>query len=170
MVNAMIPAVPGVYEIRNLISGRGYIGSSRNLRERQRQHSKELMTGRHHNPRLAAAYAKHGAEAFLFVVLERVADEVFLRAREQFWLWRKAPEYNQSMDAVAPLVSPEKEAELSATRSANGRRLWADPAYRAKAIAARRGQCSNKGYRCTPEQIENRRRAARLSWVARRPR
>lgn len=51
----------------------------------------------------------------------------------------------------------------SAQRSDAAARLWADPVYRERAIASRKGRAFNKGYRCTPAQVENRRRAARIS-------
>jgi group I intron endonuclease len=51
----------------------------------------------------------------------------------------------------------------SAQRADSARKLWADPVYRERAIASRKGRAFNKGYRCTPEQIENRKRAARIS-------
>lgn len=41
--------------------------------------------------------------------------------------------------------------------------LWATPEYRERAILARKGNAYNKGYVCTPEQILNRKRAARIS-------
>ena len=48
-------------------------------------------------------------------------------------------------------------------RSKRTAALWENPEYRTKAIAARKGKASNKGYKCTPEQVDNRRRNARIS-------
>lgn len=48
-------------------------------------------------------------------------------------------------------------------RSERTKKLWADPQYRSNAIAARVGRVTNKGYKCTAEQVENRRRAGRIS-------
>jgi group I intron endonuclease len=53
-------------------------------------------------------------------------------------------------------------------RSERSKLLWADPEYRAKAVNARKGRSSNKGYKCTPEQVENRRRNARIYHTKRR--
>jgi hypothetical protein len=41
--------------------------------------------------------------------------------------------------------------------------LWATPEYRERAILSRKGNAYSKGYVCTPEQILNRKRAARIS-------
>lgn len=54
-------------------------------------------------------------------------------------------------------------AQECAERSARTKKLWQDPAYRAKAIQVREGHAWNKGYKCTPEQVFNRRKAARIS-------
>lgn len=57
---------------------------------------------------------------------------------------------------IASTISP-------AQRSAAAAKLWTDPAYRERAVASRKGRAFNLGYRCTPEQVANRRRAARIS-------
>lgn len=48
-------------------------------------------------------------------------------------------------------------------RSEVARRLWNTPGYREKIVKALAGRATNKGYRCTPEQVANRQRAARIS-------
>jgi group I intron endonuclease len=48
-------------------------------------------------------------------------------------------------------------------RSERSKLLWKNPEYRAKAIAARKGNSYNKGYKCTRAQILNRKKAARIS-------
>lgn len=53
--------------------------------------------------------------------------------------------------------------EECARHSERAKKLWQDPEYRARAVAARLGNSYNKGYKCTPEQIQNRQRAARIS-------
>jgi hypothetical protein len=49
------------------------------------------------------------------------------------------------------------------SRSERTKTLWANPEYRERAIAARKGKAYNKGYKCTPEQVENRKKAGRIS-------
>lgn len=58
-----------VYEIRNIISGSFYIGSSTNLYERWRTHRKKLRSKTHPNKHLQATWSKHGEEAFKFTAL-----------------------------------------------------------------------------------------------------
>lgn len=61
--------------------------------------------------------------------------------------------------AIQAAMTPEEKAR----RTVRAKALWADPEYRARAVAARKGNAYSKGYKCTPEQRENRRRAARIS-------
>jgi group I intron endonuclease len=58
-----------VYQIRNLVSGSFYIGSTTNLYERWRTHRKKLRSDTHPNKHLQATWNKHGEEAFRFEIL-----------------------------------------------------------------------------------------------------
>jgi GIY-YIG catalytic domain/NUMOD1 domain len=59
----------GIYKITNLINGMSYIGQSRNIEARWRQH-KCLTSSYGHNVYLYNAILKYGVENFLFSVLE----------------------------------------------------------------------------------------------------
>lgn len=59
----------GIYQIENLISGRRYIGSTVNFKNRFRQHKCGLRGGKHENTHLQKAWAKYGEDAFSFTVL-----------------------------------------------------------------------------------------------------
>lgn len=61
--------VMAVYEIRNLVTGKFYIGSSSNMYERFRTHRKKLRQGSHPNPHLQASWNKHGERVFEFTKL-----------------------------------------------------------------------------------------------------
>ena len=67
----------GVYAICNLFDGRAtaYIGSSKDIERRWRDHVALLRSGRHPNPYLQAAWDKYGEAAFEFYVIEEVANE-----------------------------------------------------------------------------------------------
>lgn len=69
-------------------------------------------------------------------------------------------EYRTKNASAIKAAMTEKEC---AARSERTKKLWQDPDYREKSIATRKGKSYNKGYKCTPEQIENRRKAARIS-------
>src|SRR5262245_27250747 len=71
----------GVYLIRNKISGRVYVGSGK-LKRRWLAHRGALRRGKHHSPVFQRSYDLHGEAAFVFEVLEYVADTDELAARE----------------------------------------------------------------------------------------
>jgi len=76
----------GVYKITNLVNGKVYIGSSKELEKREMQHKSDLKCGRHHNEYLQNSYTKHGKENFEFNIIEFVENEDELIEREQFYI------------------------------------------------------------------------------------
>lgn len=88
----------GIYAIVNLIDGKQYIGSSRNLAHRRRCHFSDLRIGRKEaNRNLQTAYNLFGAEHFAFHVIEYLDENISdkeLISREQFWMDTLQPEYN----------------------------------------------------------------------------
>ena len=59
-----LPTGPGVYAIRNTESGRQYIGSSKNIKDRIRTHIKELSSGCHANRALQKDFSNFGINCF----------------------------------------------------------------------------------------------------------
>lgn len=85
MADAILCA-SGIYAIRNKVNGKFYIGSAIHLQKRRDSHWRTLRAGTHKNARLQKAWLKYGAEAFVFEVLEYVADSAMLIEREQHWI------------------------------------------------------------------------------------
>lgn len=65
----------GVYQIRNLVNGKIYVGSSRNLKQRKTSHFSKLRKQVHDNAHLQAAYNKYGKENFIFEILEFTSEQ-----------------------------------------------------------------------------------------------
>jgi len=79
--------LPGIYGIRNIQNGKIYIGSSTNpMIKRWQGHDSCLRNGKHSNRHLGAAFAKHGRDAFEYLVLEVVDDLDRITEREQYWI------------------------------------------------------------------------------------
>lgn len=98
--------IASVYEFRNLITGRRYVGSSIHSHVRWNRHIRELEQKRHGNPKLQNAWNKYGSDAFVFQVLETLenATEEALRSLEQNYLADAvATGYNLSLEATAPM-------------------------------------------------------------------
>lgn len=75
--------VSGVYRILCLVTGKVYIGSSLDTRRRIYGHRRKLIRGKHANAHLQAAWDKHGADAFVFEVVEAIYRPEFMLDAEQ---------------------------------------------------------------------------------------
>jgi group I intron endonuclease len=76
----------GIYQIRNLINGKRYIGSSINLEERWNRHKSLLLINQHHSIKFQRAWNKYGEQNFIFEIIEEVRDKQLLLEREQYWM------------------------------------------------------------------------------------
>jgi group I intron endonuclease len=56
----------GIYQIRNHIDGKLYIGSAKSFRSRFRKHKTSLINGTHHAIKLQRSWSNYGADAFSF--------------------------------------------------------------------------------------------------------
>jgi group I intron endonuclease len=159
----------GIYAIRHIVSGKMYVGSAIDISERWREHRKSLVKGCHHSRYLQRAWNKHGPAAFVFEVLEAVADPTDLIRVEQEYIDQfrsslRTHGYNVSPTAGSQLGlrhSTETRAKISAAKSnpssetraklaavQKGRK--SSPEHRAKISAAMRGR------KWSPEAIAQR--------------
>src|SRR5690349_10914490 len=94
----MSHATMGVYAVQNLVTGRAYIGSTVNIRNRWYRHQAMLRQGYHTNGDLRRDSKQYGAAAFSLVVLETVESERDLLAAERRWIEALDPEtlYNDA--------------------------------------------------------------------------
>lgn len=76
----------GIYQIRNLVNNKIYIGSSENFYLRYRSHFYELDKNNHRNDKLQRAYNKYGKNNFIFEVIEHTKNKGKLLEREQYWI------------------------------------------------------------------------------------
>ncbi|MGI0488000.1 GIY-YIG nuclease family protein [Pantanalinema rosaneae CENA516] len=86
----------GIYQITNQVNGKFYIGQSRNIKRRWRQHigglDKENALQRGSYP-LRAAFKKYGLKQFKFEIIEECGEAELLE-RESFWIETVKPQYN----------------------------------------------------------------------------
>lgn len=80
--------------IRNVQSGSFYIGSAVNLRGRWRSHLSHLRRGINSCAKLQSAWNHYGEAAFVFEIVEHVADPKDLISREQAYFDLLNPKYN----------------------------------------------------------------------------
>ena len=72
-----------IYKIACIENGKFYIGSTVNKNQRWARHRKDLRAGVHKNKNMQSSWTKYGEAAFVFTVVEEVADQVLLMQVEQ---------------------------------------------------------------------------------------
>lgn len=65
-----IPKQAGIYQIKNVLNGHSYIGSTNNFYDRLIQHRSHLRKQKHHSIALQRAYDKYGEYNFEVNILE----------------------------------------------------------------------------------------------------
>ena len=83
----------GIYIIKNIVSGRCYIGATTDLHHRLAQHRSSLERGVHQSVLLQRAYDKYGVDAFDYDVLE-YCTKFQLLARERYYIKTRFAQYN----------------------------------------------------------------------------
>lgn len=81
--------VSGIYQIRNIVNGKVYVGSSVNLRKRKNGHLSTLRNNKHSSTHLQRAFNRYGEDAFVFEVLE-ICDVDEIEERETYWILTKS--------------------------------------------------------------------------------
>jgi group I intron endonuclease len=161
-----------IYKITCVENGKFYIGSTVNKTQRWARHRRDLRDGTHPNKNLLASWVKYGEAAFLFEVLEEVADEVLLFAAEQRYLDEHVGRdycFNHNKYADSPMrgksgadtpnfgkpVSPEVRAKISAGVSGPRNAHWGVPVPedRKQRIRESNLKYPHKGRKHTPEAI-----------------
>lgn len=131
-----------IYRITCTANGKFYIGSTVNKAQRWARHRRQLRDDTHPNKHMLAAWQAHGETAFVFEVLEDVAEPAALFAAEQKHLDQHAGKdycFNWSLYAGAPMrgksgaetpnfgkkVSGEVRKKISSALSGENHPNWA---------------------------------------------
>ena len=93
----------GIYQIRNKVDNKIYIGSSKELKIRKSKHFRMLKDGKHDNKHLQRAFNKYGESNFVFEIVE-LCDENEQFVLEQYWIDKFFGKncYNINSSAVKP--------------------------------------------------------------------
>ena len=76
----------GIYFIRNKINNKIYVGSSKNLYNREKEHFSDLRKGKHHNIYLQRAYDKYGEKYYGEMKDGIKAIGIYLKEKERIFL------------------------------------------------------------------------------------
>jgi len=137
-----------VYAIRNLDSGKAYIGSSIVHHARWRWHRWALRYGRHPNSYLQRAWNLYGEPTFEFLVLEDEISVDLLAERERHWLdTARSSSQVYNLQAVASWSGNKRqmtsEQKDKVSKRVRGRTLSDE--------TRRRISQAHMGYKHTPE-------------------
>jgi len=92
----------GIYQIINKVTGKFYVGRSKDFEERWKDHKRGLTTNTHHNICLQRAWNKYGEDAFIFQPIDFFETEEEQKSAEQEVLdtfWDFGLLYNMSKSA-----------------------------------------------------------------------
>jgi group I intron endonuclease len=99
----------GIYQILCRVTGKCYVGSSRNIEKRWTAHRYSLRAGKNGCWRLQLSWTKHGEDAFQFSILEEcLTSQLF--TREQFYIDQLQPALNVVRDVKARISELAIEA------------------------------------------------------------
>lgn len=101
----------GVYQIKNIITGDIYIGSSVQLEKRILDHKRKLSIKKHHSIILQRAYDKYGKNAFKYSIICN-CDKNLVLYMEQIYIDSNNPYYNTAKSTTAPMLG-RKHSEAS---------------------------------------------------------
>lgn len=117
----------GVYQVKNRVNGKLYIGSTTTpFSVRFGHHKSNLRHNKHGNPHLQNAWNKYGESSFEFSVLE-VCDKPRCFVREQFYIDTLSPVYN--VLPLAGIVTGYKHTQASKDKISKAFRGKNHPAY-----------------------------------------
>ena len=116
----------GIYQIKNILNNKTYIGSSNNIRVRFNEHKRRLSKGIHGNNHLQYAWKKYGETSFVFSVIEKCDVEDLIK-REQYWLDNTVEKYNILDEANSILGF--KHSEETKLKMSTNRRGTENPFY-----------------------------------------
>ena len=89
----------GVYIIENIENSKCYVGSSKNILKRWKEHIRMLQNGNHHSAKLQNSFNKYEEGKFQFKIILECPDEC-LEGLEQWYLSNLTPWYNMTLVAI----------------------------------------------------------------------
>ena len=105
----------GIYKITNTITGDFYIGSSKNVKQRWRDHKKPSTWNDNPNNPMYVDMRKYGVDKFVFEILAEVEEDK-LKETEQKFIETLQPTYN-SCNAKGLNIERHKESQKKYQKS-----------------------------------------------------
>jgi len=125
--------IMGIYQIRNIINGKVYIGSSNDIiNKRWKAHKFGLRRNSHYNRHLQRAWNKYGENAFSFEIVEKVEQRLDLIMKEQWYLDNISLKYNVAEFADSPFLGKthSEKTRRMISESSMGNAHWAGKTHK----------------------------------------
>lgn len=136
-INKILTGKCGIYLITNLVNGKRYIGSSKDLYKRLYQHIWHLDKNEHENSYLQHSWLKYGKDFFEWGILEYCSEQCRLE-REGYYITTLKPEYNLNQVNLEGLTC---HSEVSKERIS-------DSVYKSWELVDRQRNCKTRNIPC----------------------
>lgn len=116
--------ISGIYKIVNKVNGKYYVGYSKNIYIRWRNHKLYLNKGNHKNTHLQNSWNKYGSNNFDFILLENIPENILSETEQKYLNIAKNEKekcYNKSFISDEIEMTPEV---IDKVRESNRRRIW----------------------------------------------
>jgi hypothetical protein len=104
----------GIYQIYNTVTGKSYIGSSKNVQKRLQAHRSIFRGNYHTNPILQNSWNKYGEDSFECKLLCECSPSE-LTSKEQEYIDAIQPEYNITTEVIRNTPSEASRQKMSET-------------------------------------------------------
>ena len=147
-----------VYQIRNIINNKIYIGSTINLKSRINEHKNDLKKNIHSNQYLQNAWNKYGQQSFVFEIL--IIEENDWKGLEQYYIDLLKPDYNIAKNVFASFLGRQHTEE---TKKKIGRKGRKHHFFGKKHSENTKKQISESGFNREPCTLETRNKLSKSS-------
>ncbi|MCJ7826454.1 GIY-YIG nuclease family protein [Patescibacteria group bacterium] len=133
----------GIYQIKNILTGDFYIGSSTSIYWRIYDHLRLLKLNKHYNPILQNVWNKYGEEYFECkpIIICDKKNKVFF---EQLLLDGLSPKYNIAKSASAPFLGLRLSEEHKRKIGLGGSKNWGLPSSEERRQKCKERMIGNK--------------------------
>lgn len=152
----------GIYQIRNVLNGKMYIGSAFDIKRRWNFHKSALNLNKHKTKYLQSAWNKYGEKAFEFIVLEYCEKEHLLFHEQKWFNFYKPYDRNNGYN-VNPIAGSNIGLKLPQTKEQIEKRAKALRGLKRSPEILLKMSLIGLGKKRTKEQIEKAKNG-RLNW------
>lgn len=143
--------ISGIYKIKNKINNKFYIGSSKDLEKRKKEHWRMMLKNKHHSNYLQNAVNKYGIENFEFSILEFCNIENII-IREQFYIDSLKPEYNINICAYSRVGTKLSKEHVQKLKDRVFTQEWKDNISKGN-LGKKRSKIFSEGVKTRMEKI-----------------